>query len=118
MKEQLQVDELPVIENALKQYKKNLDNLIQNDDTANNDLFVNDLSELSKQTKYLMDGMNHNPFNLVDRNKSFISPAVSSYLKYLQETRKYVYDKLGAKPKLKFIDNEIELAEKIIPKLL
>ena len=116
--EQLQVNELPVIRRALEQYKKILDGLIKNEDPiVKINLFVEDLSKLSKQTSDLIQGMNGNKFQIVYDNKSFIYPAVSSYLKYLQESRKYIYDKLGAEPKLEFIDEEIKSAEIVLPKL-
>jgi hypothetical protein len=118
MKEQLQVDELPVIRRALEQYKKILDELIQNDDpTIRINLFEEDLNKLSYQAKDLIQGMSGDNFSIVYDNKSFISHAVSSYIKYLKETKKYVYEKLGAEPKLAFIDEEIISAEKILPKV-
>jgi hypothetical protein len=118
MKEQLQVDELPVIRRALELYKKILDGLIKNEDPLIKiNLFEEDLNKLSYQTNDLIQGMNGDKFKIVDDNKSFISPAVSSYLKYLKEARKYIYDKLGAEPKLEFIDEEIKSAEEIVPKL-
>jgi hypothetical protein len=71
MKEQLQVDELPVIRRALEQYKKTLDGLIKNDDPLIKiNLFEEDLNKLSYQTNDLIEGMDGNKFQIVYDNNS------------------------------------------------
>ena len=116
---QLHLDDLDVIKRALEQYKANLELINSEDEIETSELFKQEFTDLIEDVDELIKAMikGNDRFTLVSSHGSFVKNALTSYKKYLVETKKCIYDKLGAEPEFKSIDDDITAIPDIIPKL-
>lgn len=114
--DQLDTKDLPIIQRAVEQYRKVIEDLVKNQDIKNKMDLLSDreLTEFSQRAMDMVGAMNGNyRYDLIYSNKDFVCDALDSYSRYLEALKISIYDVIGVTPKFSSIEQEIEAVNRI-----